>query len=68
MSSTGYSEGASENFLSEPCSYPDLESSQTSIELTFHSISQVKEKERERGREGEMYSVECSDIQYVQRE
>ena len=51
MGSTGYSEGPSENFLSEPCSYPDLESSQTSIELTFHTISQVNEIERERERE-----------------
>lgn len=39
--STGYS--ASESFLSEPSSYDCLpmDSSQTSIELTFHSISQV---------------------------
>ena len=39
--STGYS--ASESFLSEPGSYDCLpmDSSQTSIELTFHSISQV---------------------------
>lgn len=39
--STGYS--ASESFLSEPCSFDCLpmDSSQTSIELTFHSVSQV---------------------------
>ena len=39
--STGYS--ASESFLSEPSSYDCLpmDSSQTSIELTFHSVSQV---------------------------
>ena len=39
--STGYS--ASESFLSEPSSYDCLPmtSSQTSIELTFHSVSQV---------------------------
>ena len=54
VGSTDYSEGVSESFLSEPSSYPymPLESSQTSIELTFHSVSQVmRERERERERE-----------------
>lgn len=45
IGSTGYSESVGESFLSEPSSYPDdclpIDSSQTSIELTFHSISQV---------------------------
>lgn len=41
---TGYSESSiTESFLSEPSSFHDIDSSQTSIELTFHPFSQVKD-------------------------
>jgi hypothetical protein len=44
IGSTEYSESIAESFLSEPSTCPEgypMDSSQTSIELTFHSISQV---------------------------